>query len=142
MNKHLEKFFPRPTTETARYWEGCHNHELLIQACQECGHYQFYPRLICTDCSSAKVDWVSASGRGIVKSFTIMHRAITKAYLAEVPYTIALIELEEGPTMMSNVVGCDPKTVKIGMELEVIFEDWSDEISIPKFKPKYPETGL
>ncbi|MBM4761831.1 Zn-ribbon domain-containing OB-fold protein [Bacillus sp. B15-48] len=134
MNEHSGKLFPQPTKETAKYWEGCHNHELLIQKCNSCGHYQFYPRLMCTDCSSYHIDWVSASGRGKVKSFTIMHRAITKAYLAETPYVIALIELEEGPTMMSNVVGCDPKTVEIGMDVEVTFEDWSEEITIPKFK--------
>jgi uncharacterized OB-fold protein len=81
------------------------------------------------------MEWVPASGKGKVKSFTIMHRAITKAYLAEAPYVIALIELEEGPTMMSNVVQCELENVEIGMEVEVVFEDWSEEISIPKFKP-------
>lgn len=135
MNEHAGKFFPQPTKETAPYWEGCHNHELLIQACQDCGHHQFYPRLMCTNCSSSRVEWIAASGQGKVKSFTIMHRAITKAYRAEAPYVIALIELAEGPTMMSNVVQCDVEKVEIGMEVEVVFEDWSDEISIPKFKP-------
>ncbi|MDQ1001806.1 putative OB-fold protein [Neobacillus niacini] len=135
MMGHSGKLFPRPTIETAPYWEGCHNHELLIQECKECGHHQFYPRIMCTDCSSPRMEWVPASGKGKVKSFTIMHRAITKAYLAEAPYVIALIELEEGPTMMSNVVQCELKNVEIGMEVEVVFEDWSEEISIPKFKP-------
>ncbi|WP_420489122.1 Zn-ribbon domain-containing OB-fold protein [Neobacillus vireti] len=64
-----------------------------------------------------------------------MHRAITKAYLSEAPYVIALIELDEGPTMMSNVIKCDPGSVEIGMQVEVVFEDWSVEISIPNFRP-------
>ncbi|MEH7178188.1 Zn-ribbon domain-containing OB-fold protein [Neobacillus vireti] len=135
MKDHSGKLFPCPTVETTPYWEGCRNHELLIQQCQDCGHHQFYPRIMCTNCSSAHVEWVPATGRGKVKSFTIMHRAITKAYLAEAPYVIALIELEEGPTMMSNVVECDVNSVEIGLEVEVVFDDWSEEISIPKFKP-------
>lgn len=134
MIDHSGKFFPHPTVETAPYWEGCRNHKLLIQQCKDCGHSQFYPRIICTNCMSDNVDWVPASGKGKVISYTIMHRAITKAYLAEAPYVIALIELNEGPTMMSNVVQCDPESVSIGMDVEVIFEDWSEEISVPKFR--------
>ena len=76
-----------------------------------------------------------ASGHGRVKSFTIIRRAVSKAYAAEVPYVIALIELDEGPTMMSNVVEIEPESVAIGLPVEVMFEDWSDEITIPKFRP-------
>jgi uncharacterized OB-fold protein len=135
MVDHSEKNFPVPTKETARYWEGCRNHELLIQQCAECRLYQFYPRIICTGCMSAQVEWVQASGRGKVISFTIMHRAISHAYAIEAPYVIALIKLDEGPTMMSNIVQLDPENVVVGMTVEVVFEDWSENISIPKFRP-------
>ncbi len=84
---------------------------------------------------SDSVEWVQASGHGHVKSFTIIRRAVSKAYAAEVPYVIALIELDEGPTMMSNVVELDPESVAIGLPVEVMFEEWSDEITIPKFRP-------
>jgi hypothetical protein len=81
------------------------------------------------------VEWVQASGYGRVSSFTIIRRAVSKAYAAEVPYVIALIELDEGPTMMSNVVEIDPESVTIGLPVEVVFDEWTDEITIPKFRP-------
>ncbi len=135
MSEQLDKNLPQPTAETAAYWEGCRKHQLLIQRCTQCGRYQFYPRIICTACMSDGVEWVQASGHGRVLSFTVIHRAVSAAYKAEVPYVLALIELDEGPTMMSNVVELDPESVAIGLPVEVTFEDWSDEITIPKFRP-------
>jgi hypothetical protein len=79
--------------------------------------------------------WVTVSGAGEVLSFTIVRHAVSEAYRPEVPYVVALIQLVEGPTMMSNVVECDPESVVVGMPVSVLFEDWSDQISIPKFRP-------
>ncbi|WP_216829864.1 Zn-ribbon domain-containing OB-fold protein [Alkalihalobacterium elongatum] len=135
MVDHSGKNLPRPTIETEKYWQGCRKHELLIQKCTECDHYQFYPRIMCTRCSSNQVEWERTSGKGIVISFTIIRRPISKAYKAETPYVVALIKLEEGPVMMSNIIHCDLEAVKVGMGVEVEFEDWSEEISIPKFRP-------
>jgi len=128
------KNLPHPTVETAAYWEGCRQGKLLIQQCGSCGHYQFYPRIVCTDCMSAQVEWFQASGRGTVISFTIVRHAVSEAYAADVPYVIALIRLDEGPTMMSNVIDGDPERVRIGMPVEVIFESWSADITVPKFR--------
>ena len=135
MTNSTAKFFPRPTPETAAYWQGCHEHKLLVQRCTACGKHQFYPRLICTDCMSDQLEMVAARGRGHVISYTIITRAVSEAYAADAPYVVALIQLEEGPTMMTNIVGCDPASVKTVMAVEVVFEDWSEEISIPKFSP-------
>jgi hypothetical protein len=129
------KPIPVPTRETQPYWDGCKKHELRIQQCAACGHYQFYPRLYCTACMSDRVEWVNASGRGTVLSFTIVYRPVTQAFAADVPYVVALITLDEGPQMMSNVVGCAPEKVHIGMPVEVTFEDWTEEVSVPKFRP-------
>jgi len=126
---------PRPTAETAPYWEGCRDQKLLIQRCSECRHFQFYPRILCTECASRKVEWVAASGCGTVLSFTVVRQAISAAYAAEVPYVIALIKLDEGPTMMSNIIQADADSVKIGMPVEVVFEAWTDEVTVPKFRP-------
>jgi uncharacterized OB-fold protein len=126
---------PRATPETAPYWEGCRAQKLLIQHCSSCRHYQFYPRLVCTACSSRKIEWVAASGQGKVLSFTIVRQAISEAYAADVPYVIALIQLDEGPTMMSNVIESDPESVTMGMPVEVVFEAWNDDITVPKFRP-------
>ena len=129
------KHFPRPTPETEVYWEGCRKHELLLQRCTQCSEFQFYPRIICTNCASEDLEWVKGSGRGQVLTLAIVRRAVSEAYAADVPYVVALIQLDEGPTMMSNVVQCDPETVKIGSPVQVIFEDWSEEISVPQFRP-------
>ena len=129
------KSLPERTPETAEYWNGCTRHELLIQRCLACGRHQFYPRLLCTACSARELQWVRAIGRGLIKSFTIVRRAVSEAYAPEVPYVVALIALEEGPTMMSNVVGCDVGDVRIGQPVDVVFEDWREGVSIPKFRP-------
>lgn len=135
MSANEGKFLPRPTPETAPFWSGCREHKLLIQQCTACGHHQFYPRILCTACASNQVDWVQASGRGTVKSFTIVRRPVTEAYADDTPYVIALIELDEGPTLMSNVTACDVEKVRIGMAVQVSFEAWSDDITMPLFRP-------
>ena len=135
MAEQISKPIPAPTLETRPYWDGCHRHELRIQQCAVCAHYQFYPRLYCSKCFSDKVEWVKASGRGKVSTFTIVRRPVSPAFKDDVPYVVALVTLEEGPTMMTNIVGCPPEKVEIGMPVEVTFEDWTEEISIAKFRP-------
>jgi hypothetical protein len=90
---------------------------------------------VCTTCSGDKLEWVKAGGQGTILTFTIVRRPVSEAYAADVPYVVALIKLDEGPTMMSNVVQCDPETLQIGDPVQVVFEDWSEEISIPQFRP-------
>ena len=131
----ISRNLPRPTPDTKTYWEGCRQHQLLIQRCSECNKYQFYPRIICTACLSNNIEWVKAKGCGEILSYTIVRKAISEAYAADVPYVIALIKLEEGPKMMSNIVNCQPDKVMIGMLVEVVFDDWSEELSIPMFQP-------
>ncbi|MGH7932661.1 MAG: Zn-ribbon domain-containing OB-fold protein [Candidatus Binataceae bacterium] len=135
MAAHISKPIPVPTVETRPYWEGCRRHELLIQRCAECGHHQFFPRIYCAQCFSDRVEWARACGRAKVLSFTIVRRPVSPAFADEVPYVIALVTLEEGPTMMTNIIGCSPETIEIGMPVKVTFERWTEEISIPKFQP-------
>lgn len=129
------KHFPVPTPETAPYWDACHNHQLLIQKCGNCGKHQFYPRTVCSHCTGGDLEWVEAIGRGEIVSYTIMRRAVSKAYDDGGVTVLALIRLEEGVQMMSNIVECDPERVQTGMAVKVVFEDWSDEISVPMFCP-------
>jgi uncharacterized OB-fold protein len=84
---------------------------------------------------SDQVVWVKASGHATVLSYTIVYRPVTQAFAADVPYVVALVTLDEGPQMMTNIVGCPPEQVKIGMPVQVTFDDWTEEISVPKFKP-------
>lgn len=134
MNRHEGKFIPTSQPSTKPYWEGCKRHELLLQKCGQCGAQQFYPRSICTGCSSSSLDWVEASGRGTVLSWTIVRHPVSEAYADDIPYVIALIKLQEGPTMMSQIIDCDPESVHSGMQVQVSFQDWTDEVSMPVFR--------
>ena len=93
MTDHSGKTFPRITPETAPYWEGCREHELRLQYCGSCDHYQFYPRIMCSHCMSDQLQWVAASGAGEVTSFTVVRRAVSEAYRPDVPYVVALVQL-------------------------------------------------
>lgn len=129
------KAHPPVSPESVEYWEACAAGKLLLQRCRTCGNVQFYPRLLCTACASDELEWLEASGSGVVKSFSIIRRAVSAAYETDVPYVVALIELAEGPTMMSNVVDCDAEAVRIGLPVQVRFEAISDAISLPVFAP-------
>jgi len=135
MAAQMRKPAPAPTVETSPYWEGCKLRELRIQRCAACGHFQFFPRIYCTRCFGEHVEWVAASGHGRVLSFTVVRRPVSPAFAADVPYVVALVTLAEGPTMMTNIVGCAPERVTIGMQVVVTFEDWTADIAIPKFQP-------
>jgi uncharacterized OB-fold protein len=126
---------PVASPETAEYWAGAKRHELLIQRCSSCGHHQFYPRVLCTACSGRMLTWVQASGRGTIRSYTVVRRPVSEAYAPDVPYIVALVALAEGPTMMSRIVGIDPDAVRIGCAVDVTFQDWTNEVSVPVFKP-------
>jgi uncharacterized protein len=135
MSTHAAKNVPQPTPDTLAWWEGCRAHQLLVQRCLGCGEHQFYPRIMCAACNADTLELVPACGRASVSSYTIVRRPVSQAYAAETPYVIALLRLTEGPTMMSNIVGCEPEQVHVGMQVQVLFEDWSETISVPKFCP-------
>ena len=128
---------PLPTVsgETKPFWDYCRRGELLIQKCDRCGEYQFYPRGICANCWSNEIRWVTASGKGTVWTFTVTYQNRTPGFAEEVPYVLALVELDEGVRMFSNIVECDPLEVTIGMPVEVTFVRATDQFSIPYFKP-------
>ncbi len=130
------KPIPVPIPETQFFWEKCKEHELWIQRCQACQHVFFYPRFHCPQCLSDDVPWFRTSGKGILWSYMINHRPVP-GFEDDTPYAIAVVQLEEGPRMMSNIVGVDntPENLMLDMPLEVVFEDSTEEIAIPKFKP-------
>ena len=107
---------PLPTIvgETLPYWESCRRGKLIIQKCDRCGEHQFYPRGICANCWSSEIQWVQSSGRGTVWTYTVTYLNRSLGFTDEVPYVVALVELEEGVRMFTNIVDCDPGTVKIG----------------------------
>lgn len=125
---------PKPDRDSEAYWEAARRHELVLQQCLECNRFRFYPRLVCPNCLSDKFEWKRASGRGVIYSFTVVHRPPTPAFRDRVPYVLALIDLEEGVRMMSNVIECAPNAVRIGMPVEVTFDQVTDEITLPRFR--------
>lgn len=128
---------PLPTIvgETKPYWEACKRGELLLQRCDDCQGYQFYPRAICADCWSTNIRWVPSSGRGTVWSYTITYQNRTPGFAEELPYVVALVELEGGVKMFTNIVECKPADVKIGMPVQVTFVRATPDVTIPYFKP-------
>jgi uncharacterized OB-fold protein len=127
------KPLPLPDGETKPYWDATKEHRLLIKRCQDCQTAIFYPRSVCPSCMSDRVDWVAASGRGTIYSYTVVRRAPPQ-FVEDAPYVVALIDLAEGVRLMSNVVGASPSDVRIGAVVEVVFEDVTPEITLPKFR--------
>lgn len=134
------KPLPRPTTLSRPFWEAARRHELRVQRCTTCGHRWLPPSDRCPACLSKAYEWALASGRGKVWSWIVMWQRYFPAFEAEIPYNVAYVELEEGPRLMTNLVNCDPATIRCDMPVEVVFEDVTDEITLPKFRPARPET--
>ena len=128
---------PLSPPESDVYWEKCKARELWLRHCKSCSQAYFYPRDICPQCFSRDTDWVQSSGRGILHAFSIVHRGPTAPFRDRGPYIAAMVELEGGVRMPTNLVEIepDPSLVKIGMAVEVVFEDLNENISLPKFRP-------
>ncbi len=125
---------PVPTPETQHFWDGAKSGELRLQRCNACSDVYFPPRPFCPNCSSRSVEVFNASGRASEHSYVINHR---NHPAFDGPYSIAVVELEEGPRMMTNVVNCEqtPEALVLDMPLQVTFEKLNDDITLPQFKP-------
>lgn len=133
--KEYKKPLPQPTPWSKPFWEGCKRHELLIQKCQDCQKVVFYPKMFCPHCLSSNIEWIKASGKGKVYSYMVVYSYQPTEFEGDLPYVVAVIELEEGVRMMSNVIGCPPDKVKCDMGVEVVFDNVTEEFTLPKFKP-------
>jgi hypothetical protein len=131
-----QKPLPEITPEMAPFWEAARRHELVVQRCKGCGAYRFPARELCSRCLSRDSAWERVSGRGTLFSFAVMHQASHPGFAAEVPYAVVTVELDEGARLLSNVVGCAPNDLRIGMPLEVVFEDVTPEVTVPKFQAR------
>lgn len=124
---------PTPDADTAPYWSGARNGKLMIQHCDDCGKYQLYGRSRCVQCGGPAT-WVEASGRGTVYSFTVIRQNYSRPFRDMLPYVVALVDLHEGPRLMTNVVNCDPDDVAVGMAVRATFEQVSEEAGIALFE--------
>ena len=125
---------PTPDPATEPYWAAAREHRLSMPRCEACGEFHFYPRPICPHCGTARLAWADVSGNGTVYSFTVVQRAPSPAFADMVPYVVAIVALDEGPHLMSNIVGCSAEQVRIGMRVQVTFLDSGKELSLPLFK--------
>ncbi len=130
------KPLPQPTPETQHFWDGCRDGKLLLQRCKDTGKAYFPPRPFSPYTGSRDVEVFEATGKAKLFSYVINHRP-AKGFEDEAPYAIAVVELEEGPRMMTNIVDCEqtPEALVLDMPLEVAFETATDEITLPKFRP-------
>lgn len=129
-----DRTIPRPTPETRHYWDGARVGELRLQRCVDCARPYFPPRPFCPACSSRNVEVFVASGRGRLHSYIITELA---APGRTPPYAIAIVELDEGPRMMANILDCPqtPEALTLDMPLVVTFERLTDDIALPQFRP-------
>jgi len=116
------------------FWEACRRHEFLLQRCSTTGRYH-WPAVSDPETGRGEMTWVPASGRGTVHTFSIIHHVFRPELAERVPYNVVVVELDEGPFFHSNVVDCPNEEIYIGMAVEVVFDDLSDEVTLPRFRP-------
>jgi len=128
------KPLPIITTNTKPFWDGAKRRELMLYKCLNCGAY-YNPPTHCVSCDKPKMEWVRISGKGKVYTFVVYQMAYHPQWKDSIPYNVAWIELDEGPLMMSNIVGCRNEDIYIEMPVEVVFDEVTSEVTLPKFKP-------
>jgi hypothetical protein len=132
--KETKKLLPRIDEENRWFFEACARHELVLQRCGACGTLRYYPRALCPACLSAKTEYQRTSGRGMVYTFTVTHQNQAPGFRDELPYVMAYVQLDEGPRILTNIVQTDPQAVRIGMPVEVVFEEFDEGLALPKFQ--------
>jgi uncharacterized OB-fold protein len=128
------KPLPVPTPESAPYWAAARRHELVLQHCDACGLPWFPPSLLCPECLSDVFTWKPVSGKGTLFSFVVFHRPYHPGFKGDLPYNVSLVELDEGPRLLTNIVGIANDELRVGMSVEVVFDDVTEAVTLPKFR--------
>jgi uncharacterized OB-fold protein len=129
------KPLPVVTEETRPYWESAKAHRLALPRCTDCGRFRFPPTAFCPSCLGDGAAWTPVSGRGTVYSFVVMHQVYDASFKDDVPYNVAAVELEEGPRLYTNIVGCANDAIDVGMAVDVHYDDVTPEVTLVKFRP-------
>ena len=132
--KKYKKPLPRVDEESKGFWEACQRHQLYVQKCRACDALRYYPRALCTNCMSSDTQWLKCSGRGKVYTFTTTYQNQAPGFRESIPYIMAYVELEEGVKMLTNIIDCAPEQAKIGMPVEVVYEDVTPAVTLAKFR--------
>jgi uncharacterized OB-fold protein len=128
-----EKPLPVIDPESRPYWDGLREGRLLLKHCRDCGRHHHYPRALCPHCGSAALDWAAARGTGTIYSYTVARRPAGPAFKADTPYVVAVIELDEGARLMSNIVTGDVESVRIGQRVRLQLDAVTPEVTLPRF---------
>ncbi len=129
------KPLPRPNADTKEFWKGCREHELRFQKCKNCDHVRWPPSVICPQCHSFEAKWIVSGGTGAIYSYVVYHIAFHPAFKKDLPYATAVVKLAEGPKILTNIVGCRPSELFCEMPVNLVWEDVSETVSLPKFTP-------
>ena len=132
--KDYNKPLPTPTPWSQYFWDGCKEGKLYIQQCKDCGKNIFYPKLYCPFCLSKELAWIQATGKGRIYTYMVVYAYQPTEFEEDVPYAVAVIDLEEGVRMMSNIVESDLEGVCCDAPVEVLFDKVTEEITLPKFR--------
>ena len=137
MTTEYNKPLPRPlSTELSKpFWDGAKRHELMMPRCKKCDYTFFYPREECPRCLENDLEVVQVSGKGRLHGFTIVRQPVNPAFREDVPYAYAVVQLDEGPRMISNIVDCEIDDLKVDMPLVAVYDEVSPEWTLVKFKP-------
>lgn len=131
----VRKPVPEVDDEWRPFFDGARQSKLLIKRCKACGVHLAPQHNLCSECLSEALEWTPASGKGTLFTFVLMHQRYHPAFASEIPYNVAVVELEEGPRLNTNIVGTKNSELWVGMPVTVTFEKLSDEVSLPKFRP-------
>ena len=130
----FDKLLPTPDADSKPFWAGCRNHKLMFQKCADCGEVRWPPSILCPQCHSQDTQWIESGGKGTIYTFVVYHQAFHPAFKDKLPYVAAVVQLEEGPMMLTNIIGCPHESLKCEMAVRVTWDDVSDEFSLPKFQ--------
>ncbi len=133
--KKYPRALPHIDEENRPWWEALKRHELYVQKCRDCAAVRYHPRALCAQCLSSATQWLRCSGKGKVYTFTVTYQNQAAGFRDSLPYVMAYVELAEGAKMLTNLVDCKPEEVKIGMPVEVVYEDVTPEVTLAKFRP-------
>ena len=135
------KPLPLITALSKVFYDGCKEGRLLYQVCADCGHVNFFPKELCCNCMGRNLEWRESSGRGRIFTFTVTYDYAPPEFASDTPYALAIVILDEGFRMTSNIVECDFDTLKCDMPVEVVFDPVTPEVTLPKFRPAVLTVG-
>jgi len=130
-----DKPLPKINSDNRPFWEGCRKQELRFQKCKDCDHVRWPPSDLCPLCHSTEINWSVSKGIGKVFTFAIYHTAYHPGFASDLPYTVAVVALDEGPHLLTSIVECPPNEVKCDMLVKVVWEEINEKITLPKFMP-------